>query len=158
VEILGQHLLMVEPPRGMYPRRLDDKGRVKLPAAFQQYFAVLQGEEAFCHSLDRRTAQVYPMEVWRQREVFRNVPRRRPLARNVAFNAADLGAEAKWMARAASSSPPSCGANWASRTNRCGCIAYRGRIEVLTEAIYEERKREAAQCASDDLASWRPRG
>jgi DNA-binding transcriptional regulator/RsmH inhibitor MraZ len=31
-------------------------------------------------------------------------------------------------------------------------MAYRGRIEVLSEKIYEERKREAAQVASDDVA------
>jgi len=30
-------------------------------------------------------------------------------------------------------------------------FAYRGRIEILTEAIYEERKREAAQIAADDV-------
>ena len=31
-------------------------------------------------------------------------------------------------------------------------MAYRGRIEVLSEKTYEERKREAAQVSSDDLA------
>jgi hypothetical protein len=31
-------------------------------------------------------------------------------------------------------------------------MAYRGRIEVLSEKIYEERKREAALVSSDDLA------
>jgi len=31
-------------------------------------------------------------------------------------------------------------------------MAYRGRIEVLSEKIYEERKREAAQVSGDDVA------
>jgi predicted transcriptional regulator len=36
--------------------------------------------------------------------------------------------------------------------------AYRGRIEILTEAIYEERKREAAQTAADDVGKLEAAG
>ena len=35
---LLQQLAMVEPPRGMYPARVDDKGRLKLPVGFQDFF------------------------------------------------------------------------------------------------------------------------
>ena len=41
-------------PRGMYPGRLDDSGRVKLPAKFQQYLAALPEKTLFVTSLDRR--------------------------------------------------------------------------------------------------------
>ncbi len=44
-----------------------------------------------------------------------------------------------------------CGASWASRISRCGCSPIAGRIEVLSEQIYEERKREAAQTAAEDV-------
>src|ERR1700738_4671584 len=90
----AQELLMVEPPRGMYPARMDDRGRVKLPAAFQKFFEALREKKLFVTSLDRRTAQIYPVAVWRQNEKFFDTYRDDPrIARNVAFNAADLGAE-----------------------------------------------------------------
>jgi len=117
-----QELLMVEPPRGMYSSRLDDKGRAKMPVTFQQFFAALREKKLFVTSLDRRVAQIYPMAVWRQNERFfdnyRDDPR---LARNVAFNAADLGAEAEMDAQGRFCFRRSCGANWELRTRRCVC-------------------------------------
>jgi len=43
----------------MYPARVDDKGRLKLPVGFQQYFAGLQEKKLFVTSLDRRIGQIY---------------------------------------------------------------------------------------------------
>src|SRR5688572_14991885 len=86
---------MVEPPRGMFPGRLDEKGRLKLPAAFQQYFNALREKQFFVTSLDRRIVRIYPMDAWRRNEDFFESFRDDPkTAKRVAFNAADLGAEA----------------------------------------------------------------
>ena len=60
----------VEPPRGMYPCRLDEKGRLKLPAEFQHFLNVLPEKKLFVTSLDRRIAQIYPMTAWRENEKF----------------------------------------------------------------------------------------
>ena len=56
-----QELLTVEPPRGMFNGRLDDKGRMKLASALVQYFSALPERKLFVTSLDRRTAQIYPI-------------------------------------------------------------------------------------------------
>jgi len=153
VEILGQQLLMVEPPRGMYPGRLDDKGRLKLPATFQQYFAVLKEKKLFVTSLDRRTAQIYPIEVWRTNEKFFESYRDNvKLARNIAFNANDLGAEAEMDSQGRVLFSPELRRELAIENQPVRLMAYRGRIEVLSEKIYEERKREAAQVSGDDVA------
>src|ERR1035438_959858 len=86
---------MIEPPRGMYPGRLDDKGRVKLPKVFEHYLGALREKTLFVTSLDRRVAQIYPIATWRKNEEFFETPREfAKLANSVAFNAADLGAEA----------------------------------------------------------------
>src|SRR5579885_948845 len=150
---------MVEPPRGMYPGRLDEKGRCKLPTAFQQYLAALREKKLFVTSLDRRIAQIYPMEVWRQNEKFfesyRDDPR---IARNVAFNAADLGAEAEMDAQGRITFPPELRRELGIENAAVRLFAYKGRIEVLSERIYEERKREAAQTAADDLAKLEAAG
>ena len=55
----------LEPPDGMYPARMDDRGRVKLPAAFQEYLNSLDDKKLFVTSLDRRIAQIYPIRAWR---------------------------------------------------------------------------------------------
>ena len=150
---------MVEPPRGMYPSRLDEKGRAKMPAAFQQFFAALREKTLFVTSLDRRIAQIYPMAVWRQNEKFfdgyRDDPR---LARNVAFNAADLGAEAEMDAQGRILFAPELRRELGIENAPVRLFAYRGRIEVLSEKIYEERKREAAATAPEDVAKLEAAG
>lgn len=154
-----QQLAMVEPPRGMYPGRLDEKGRCKLPTTFQQYFAALREKKLFVTSLDRRIAQIYPMEVWRQNEKFFDTYRDDPrIARNVAFNAADLGAEAEMDSQGRITFPPELRRELGIENSAVRLFAYKGRIEVLSEPIYEERRREAAQTAAEDVTKLEAAG
>ena len=137
----------------MYPARLDDKGRLKLPASFQQFFSALREKKLFVTSLDRRIAQIYPMAVWRENEKFFDSYREDPkIARNVAFNAADLGAESEMDAQGRVLFSPELRRELGIENQPVRLYAYRGRIEVLSEKIYEERKREAGQTAADDVA------
>ena len=159
MEELGDQLLMVEPPRGMYPGRLDDKGRVKLPVAFQQFFAALREKKLFVTSLDRRIAQIYPMAIWRRNEKFFDTYREDPrIARNVAFNAADLGAESEMDSQGRILFPPELRRALGIENQPVRLFAYRGRIEILSEAVYEERKREASQTAADDVSKLEAAG
>jgi len=144
---------MVEPPRGMFPGRLDDKGRMKMPVTFQQFLGALREKKLFVTSLDRRIAQIYPIAVWRENEKFFDTYREdTKLARNVAFNAADLGAESEMDAQGRILFPPELRRELGLENQAVRMYSYRGRIEVLSESIYEERKREASQTASDDVA------
>jgi 16S rRNA (cytosine(1402)-N(4))-methyltransferase len=79
----------------MYPGRLDDRGRLKLPANFLQYFGALGETRLFVTSLDRRIARLYTIPAWRENEkwFFADYREDTKAARNIAFNAADLGAE-----------------------------------------------------------------
>lgn len=148
-----QELLMVEPPRGMYPARLDDKGRLKLPADFQQFFAALREKKLFVTSLDGRTAQIYPIQVWRQNEkffeTFRDDPR---TARKLAFRAADLGAESEMDNQGRILFPPELRRKLGMENQPVRIHAFRGRIEVLSEAVYEQQRQEAEALSEDDLA------
>ena len=150
---------MVEPPRGMYPGRLDDKGRMKVPVDFQQFLSALREKKLFVTSLDRRIAQIYPIAVWRENEKFFETYRDDPrIARNVAFNAADLGAESEMDSQGRILFPPELRRELGIENQSVRLYAYRGRIEVLSEKIYEERKREASQMASEDLAKLEAAG
>lgn len=142
----------IEPPRGMYPSRLDDKGRCKMPAAFQQYLSALTEKKLFVTSLDRRIAQIYPMEVWRQNEKFFENYRENPaLAKKIAFNAADLGVEAEMDGQGRITFPPELRRELGLEDQTIRLYAYKGRIEILSERIYEERKREALATDPKDV-------
>jgi MraZ protein len=141
-----------EPPRGMYPCRLDDKGRAKVPQAFMQYFSALEEKKLFVTSLDRRIAQIYPMAVWRQNEkFFENFTENPAVARKVAFNANDLGAETEMDAQGRIMFSPELRRELGIENQPVRIFAYRGRIEVLSEKIYEEWKREASETPADDV-------
>jgi len=143
----------------MYPGRLDDKGRCKMPAAFQQFLGALTEKKLFVTSLDRRIAQIYPIEVWRQNEKFFESYRENPgLAKRIAFNAADLGAEAEMDAQGRITFPPELRRELGLEDQTIRLFAYKGRIEVLSERIYEERKREALATDPKDVETLEAAG
>jgi MraZ protein len=135
----------IEPPRGMFASRLDDKGRCKLPTAFQQYLSTLPEKKLYVTSLDRRIARIYPIELWRRNEKFFEEYREDPeLADNVAFNAADLGVEAELDSQGRITFPPELRRELGLEDTTIRLQAFKGRIDVLSERIYEDRKRQAA--------------
>jgi DNA-binding transcriptional regulator/RsmH inhibitor MraZ len=143
----------------MYAVRLDDRGRVKLPADLQQYFKALAEKRFFVTSLDRSIGQIYPISVWKENEKFFATYREDPkTARNVAFNAADLGAEADIDIQGRILFSTELRRELGIENQMVRLFAYRGRIEVLSEKIYEERKREATANAADDVAKLEAAG
>lgn len=141
----------VEPPRGMYPGRLDDKGRLKLPATFQQYFSSLGERRLFVTSVNRRIAQIYPMAVWKENEKFFESFTANPAAaRNIAFNAQDLGAEAEMDGQGRITFNPELRRELNLEGQELHLYAYKGRVEVLNEALYQERRKNASRSAEAD--------
>ena len=76
----------------------------------------------------------------------------------MAFNAADLGAESEMDAQGRVLFSPELRRELGIENQPVRLFAYRGRIEVLSEKLYEERKREAAQTASEDVAKLEAAG
>jgi MraZ protein len=143
----------------MYPARLDEKGRCKLPVAFQQFFAALDSRKLFVTSLDRRIAKIYPIAVWRDNEKFFEAYRENPrIARNVAFNAADLGAESEMDGQGRILFPPELRRELKMEDAPVRLLAYRGHIEVLTEALYQERRQQAVETALADAEALEAAG
>lgn len=136
----------------MYPARLDDKGRAKLPSTFLKYLADLTETRVFVTSLDRHIGQIYPMAVWRENEKFFQTYRDDPKAmRNIIFNAQDLGAEVDIDSQGRILFSPELRRALEIENQPIRLYANRGRIEVLSEKIYEERKREASASPVEDL-------
>jgi MraZ protein len=50
--------------RGHYTVRMDDKGRIKLPAGYRHYLEAHYGGEFYVTSLTGECARLYPIEEW----------------------------------------------------------------------------------------------
>jgi MraZ protein len=50
--------------RGNYTVRVDEKGRIKLPAAYRRYMEEHYGTEYYVTSLTGESARIYPMQEW----------------------------------------------------------------------------------------------
>jgi len=142
----------VELPRGRYPGRLDDKGRLKLPAAFKEFFDSLPENKFFVTSLDRRIAQIYPIAVWRQNEKFFETYRDNPRkSRNTAFNANDLGADAEVDSQGRILFNTELRRELDLENQELHLIGRKGHVEVFTEALYQEQRQQAAKSATEDV-------
>ena len=54
--------------RGNHPTRVDEKGRLKVPAEFKRVIDEKYGQQFYITSLDGKSAQVYPFEEWERIE------------------------------------------------------------------------------------------
>jgi MraZ protein len=156
---LLQQLAMVEPPRGMYPARVDDKGRLKLPVGFQDFFRALREKRLFVTSMDRKIALIYPIAIWRENEKFfenyRDDPKK---ARSAAFNANELGSEAEMDSQGRILLSPELRREVGIEDQAVRIYSHKGKIEILSEKVYQERKQEAAKLTDDDLAALQTAG
>jgi MraZ protein len=136
----------VELPRGRYPGRLDDKGRLKLPADFIQFFKSLPESKLFLTSLDRRIAQLYPIAEWRVNEKFFDTFQEDPdAADNIAFNAADLGADVEMDGQGRIVVHPDLRRELGMEGQELHLISYKGHVQILTEMRYKEQRSRATE-------------
>ena len=54
--------------RGNHPTRVDEKGRLKIPAEFKRELDEKYGQQFYITSLDGKSAWIYPFEEWSQIE------------------------------------------------------------------------------------------
>jgi MraZ protein len=50
--------------RGSFPAKIDDKGRLKVPAVFRGVIHDQQGPDVFVTSVAGESVRLYPMQVW----------------------------------------------------------------------------------------------
>jgi MraZ protein len=54
--------------RGNHPAKVDEKGRLKLPAAFKQLLDAASVTQFYITSTDGKSAEVWPLPEWEKRE------------------------------------------------------------------------------------------
>lgn len=67
-EILSWAGIEVDMFRGNHPTRVDEKGRLKLPAEFKRRVDELYGPQFYITSKDGKRAEIYPLKEWEKIE------------------------------------------------------------------------------------------
>jgi MraZ protein len=135
----------------MYPARLDDKGRLKLPAIFQQFFENFPERRLFVTSLDGRIGQIYPISVWwKNQELLEQYTDDTDALHDLNFTAQDLGAEAEIDSQGRITVNSELRRELDLQGQELHLFAYKGRVEILTEAVYQERKLRARAKAAEN--------
>jgi MraZ protein len=150
---------MAEPPRGIYPARVDEKGRLKLPAVFQQYLTDLGEKRVFVTSLDIRIARIYPISVWKENEILFDTATEDPeAAEDVKFIANDLGADSEIDGQGRVLVPQELRRMLTLENQPVWIECQKGRMNVYGKEVYEDRKRRAYENAADKLRALEKKG
>jgi MraZ protein len=143
----------------MYPARLDDKGRLKLPVEFQRYLAGLPEKKLFVTSTDRRMATVYPIAIWRENEklfaTYRDQPR---VVKRVWFTASELGSEAEVDGQGRVQFSPELRRELRIENQPVKVLVVNGAIQVMSEETFHAQRAEAAQSPEEDLETLQRAG
>jgi MraZ protein len=136
----------------MYPARLDDKGRLKLPEKFQRYLAGLPEKKLFVTSTDRRTATVYPIAIWIQNEeLFANHRENPKVVKRVWFTTQELGSEAEMDGQGRVLFSPELRRELRIENQPVKVLAVNGAIQVMSEEIFKKQQADSAQAPEDDV-------
>jgi len=133
----------------MYPCRLDDKGRLKVPTALQKFLESLPEKKLFVTSMDRLTAAIYPIAAWRATEEFFDKFNADPDAADaISFIANRLGSEVEMDGQGRILFNSELRRAVKLENTELHLYWYRGHFEVLTDAICQERELKSVNAPS----------
>lgn len=146
----------VEHPRGIYTARVDDKGRLKLPADFLQYLTDVGSTKVFVTSFDERIARIYPIPLWKDIEKGLNARGRN--GKMMLFTANDLGGDAELDPQGRLLIPAELRRALKVENDQVRLQYEKGAIHFFSSAVYEERRRAAAAVREEALAAFEDEG
>lgn len=151
--------VLFEPPRGAYPARVDEKGRLKLPASFQTYLDNLPEKKVFATSLDMATARIYPIDVWRANEkLYENDNEIAEEASDVLFIANHLGSDVEMDSQGRILLSPELRRTLGLENQPVRLEFSRGAIDVYSEAQYQAALDRAGAGLAEKLGRLRKKG
>lgn len=149
----------VEAPLGTFSAKVDEKGRLKLPAAFKEYICGFGDNRVFVTSVDNRTLRLYPISVWKANlEFFKRFKSDPRAAADIAFlaNANGAGAEVDDQGRVLLPQETRRRLGLENQTVWLDC--YNNRINIVGKEVYEERLRAALSGLEDKLLTLEREG
>jgi len=149
----------VDHPRGIYPGKVDEKGRLKLPSDFQQYLNGFEDKRVFCTSFDERIARIYPISKWKEIEtLLRESSDEAEAAEDIWFTAMDLGGDAEMDSVGRLVIPTELRRALKIEDKPVFLEHFKGHINLFGEEIYNERKQRARENRAEKLKIFERKG
>jgi MraZ protein len=149
----------VEAPRGTLSGRVDEKGRLKLPAAIVRYLDGLGERQVFVTTLNASTAIIYPISVWRQTEKILQEPGDdADLRADVAFIANHYGEDAEVDGQGRVLMPTTLRQELEQEKDDVHLLCYKQRIEVFGSKMYSQRLEAAKANLPEKLKALEKKG
>jgi transcriptional regulator MraZ len=138
---------------------VDEKGRLKLPAAIGQYLEAFGERRVFVTTLNTSTALIYPISIWRETEKMLQEPGEDADVRaDVAFVANHYGEDVEIDAQGRVLMPALLRRELELEKDDVHLVCYKQRIEVFGSRIYDERLASAKTNLPEKLKSLEKKG
>lgn len=148
-----------EAPLGIFQARCDDKGRLKLPADFFEYFKALNVDKVFITTVDMKLARIYPKKVWQSnRNLFGSAGEHTKIAQDVAFIANLFGAESEIDGQGRVLVPTELRRKLEIEASPVWISFFNDRIDVFPKKVYEERMQRAMVDLEDKVELLETKG
>jgi MraZ protein len=149
----------VEAPRGTLSGRVDEKGRLKLPAAMAQYLETIGERKVFITTLNLQTALIYPISVWRETEkMLQEGGEDADMRADVAFVANHYGEDVEMDAQGRVLMPTTLRRDLELEKDDVSLLFFKQRIEVFGSKVYAERLAQAKTDLAAKLGALQKKG
>ncbi|HYP06946.1 MAG TPA: hypothetical protein VER03_12005 [Bryobacteraceae bacterium] len=149
----------LEYPRGIYPAKIDDKGRLKLPADFHRFLTEIGATKVFVTSFDERIGRIYPIPVWKQVvATLTTSGDETDEGEDLLFTANDLGGDAEPDSSGRMLVPAELRKAMQVENQPVWLEHQKGHIKFFGEQVYQERKQRAAANRADKLKAFERKG
>ncbi len=149
----------IEAPRGTLSGRVDEKGRLKLPAAMAQYLESIGERKVFVTTLNLQTALIYPISVWRDTEkMLQEAGDDADTRSDVAFVANHYGEDVEMDAQGRVLIPTTLRRDLELEKDDVQLLFYKQRIEVFGSKMYAERLAKAKENLAGKVGALEKKG
>lgn len=149
----------VEPPLGIFQAKCDEKGRLKLPAAFATYLKALNVAKVFITTVDRRIARIYTPTGWESNlNLFETAGDDAEIAEDVALIANVYGAYSEIDDAGRVLIPTELRRELEFEKQPVWLDFYRGRINVVGKQVHEQRMQRATVNLADKVKLLEKKG
>ncbi|MBV9081554.1 MAG: hypothetical protein JOZ62_02665 [Acidobacteriaceae bacterium] len=148
-----------EAPRGFVSARVDEKGRLKLPAQIVQYLDRWGERKVFVTTLNGSTARIYPISVWRETErSLEEAGEDNEAREDVAFIAYHFGADDEIDSQGRVLMPTELRRALKLENEQVFLRCFKQRIDVLGREVYQQRLTKAMEGIADKLQGLEKKG
>jgi MraZ protein len=149
----------VEPPHSIAQARVDDKGRLKLPAEFLEYLKKLGVDKVFITTVDLELGRIYPISVWKANEnLFAGAGDLAEVAEDVAYIAKYYGGDSEIDAQGRVLLPAELRRKLGVESQPVWLDCYNGRINFVSKSVHDARFHRAMANIGEKVKALEKKG